>query len=438
MATDGERRICFVISPIGEKDTEIRKLADDVLDLLIPRALDRYGFQVQRGDKLPTPGAINSEVVKLLQEAELCIVDLTGLNPNVFYECGRRHETGRPMIQIAQRGTPIPFDLAGNRTVFYDDLGDSRQLEAAADEIRALVDTYEQQGYTFQSSGESLSTVIEAINRIERKIDRIDRAPAGRGPGAGGPGGGGGSEIYDLGSIYRQQSKSPVTRFMEAIASGNFDEADSVLPQLRADADIEDSTLMSAAAMLVGAGKPNSRDFVMDMAEELDPIRADMSLVQATTAGLTGAVRSSPDEAAAERLESIATALEQRPDATNIDKAYVLNQLQMVFHILGRIDEAISVQERVVKMAPEESAYYYNLSLVYEAAGRIDEAMDAIDRCLDVADGTDPDHWSQAVDVYLTGGRDEDARQALGRLQSLDPSRVRMKAMLDEKVRRLL
>jgi hypothetical protein len=150
MAMDGERRTCFVISPIGEKDSEIRKLADDVLDLLIPRALDRYGFVVQRGDKLPTPGAITSEVVKFLQEAELSIVDLTGSNPNVFYECGRRHETGRPMIQIAQRGTQIPFDLAGNRTALYDDLGDSRQLEAAAEEIRGLVDTFEQQGYTVQ------------------------------------------------------------------------------------------------------------------------------------------------------------------------------------------------------------------------------------------------------------------------------------------------
>jgi tetratricopeptide (TPR) repeat protein len=435
MATDGERRKCFVISPIGEKDTEIRKLADDVLDLLIPRALDRYGFDVQRGDKLPTPGAITTEVVKLLQEAELCIVDLTGQNPNVFYECGRRHETGRPIIQIAQRGTVIPFDLAERRTVFYDDLSDSRQLEAAAEEIRALVDTYEQQGYTVQSSGESLSTVIEAINRIERKIDRIERAPV---PAVGAALAGGGVEGYDLGSIYRQLSKTPITRFMEAIASGNFDEADSVLPQLRADPDIEDANLMSTAAMLAGAGKPNSHAFVRDVADELDPSTADISLVQATTAGLAAAVRASQDELAAERLETIATAFEQRPDVTNIDKAYVLNQLQMVFHILDRTAEAIAVQERVVQMAPAESAYFYNLSLLYEGAGRINEAMVAIDQCLAVADGTDPDHWSQAVDVYLAGGREEDARQALGHLQALDPGRVRMKAMLDEKVRHLL
>jgi tetratricopeptide (TPR) repeat protein len=190
--------------------------------------------------------------------------------------------------------------------------------------------------------------------------------------------------------------------------------------------------------MLVGAGKPNSRGFVKDVADELDPSHADISLVQATTAGLTGAVRSSQDEEAAERLQAIATEFEQRPDVTNIDKAYVLNQLQMVFHILERTDEAIAVQERVVKMAPEESAYFYNLSLLYEGAGRIDEAMAAIDQCLAIADGTDPDHWSQAVDVFLAGGRDEDARLALDRLQRLDPNRVRMKAMLDEKVRRLL
>jgi hypothetical protein len=103
--------------------------------------------------------------------------------------------------------------------------------------------------------------------------------------------------------------------------------------------------------MLVGAGKPSSRDFVKDVAAELDASRADISLVKATAAGLTGAVRSRQDEEAAERLQAIATEFEQRPDVTNIDKAYVLNQLQMVFHILERTDEAIALQERVVEMA---------------------------------------------------------------------------------------
>ncbi len=58
--------------------------------------------------------------MRLVQEADLCVVDLTDRNPNVFYECGRRHETGKPAILVIRKGEKIAFDLAGIRTISYD------------------------------------------------------------------------------------------------------------------------------------------------------------------------------------------------------------------------------------------------------------------------------------------------------------------------------
>src|SRR5262245_21930030 len=106
-------RTCFVVSPIGADGSEVRTNANDFLDLLVEPALEKYGFLVTRADRIAQPTAITTDIVKLVQEADLCIIDLTNNNPNVFYECGRRHETGKPFIQMVQKGheAALAFDV---------------------------------------------------------------------------------------------------------------------------------------------------------------------------------------------------------------------------------------------------------------------------------------------------------------------------------------
>lgn len=48
------------------------------------------------------------------------IADLTGGNPNVFYELALRHAAGRPVIQIIAKAEKIPFDLRDTRTIQFD------------------------------------------------------------------------------------------------------------------------------------------------------------------------------------------------------------------------------------------------------------------------------------------------------------------------------
>ena len=129
---------CFVISPIGPDESDVRKRADDVFDLLIEPALEPFGYSITRADKIAGSGQISQEIIDLVQKADLCIVDLTGHNPNVFYECGRRHENGKPFIQIMNKGERIPFDLSGIRTVFYD-LSDARSTRQSALRIQEFV-----------------------------------------------------------------------------------------------------------------------------------------------------------------------------------------------------------------------------------------------------------------------------------------------------------
>src|SRR5687768_12239560 len=113
-------KTCFVISPIGNEGSEIRKNANDLYDLIIEPALEVFGFNVIRCYMLANAGSITDDLFKRIKNSELCIIDITGHNPNVFYECGRRHETAKPFIIMRRKGEVSPFDLVDIRAVDYD------------------------------------------------------------------------------------------------------------------------------------------------------------------------------------------------------------------------------------------------------------------------------------------------------------------------------
>ena len=132
-------KTCFVISPIGDDGSDIRKAEDDLFDLIIQPALEKYDFKVVRADKIVSTSAITDDIVNLVQTAQLCIIDVTGHNANVFYETGRRHETAKPYIHMKNKGEKIPFDIAGIRTIDYD-LSDGRKIKDSIDSLRKFVD----------------------------------------------------------------------------------------------------------------------------------------------------------------------------------------------------------------------------------------------------------------------------------------------------------
>ena len=67
-------------------------------------------------------------------ESDLIVVDLTNHNPNVFYELAIAHCYRRPVVLIATVGTSIPFDVADQRTIFYD-LTSPKSVYAAQDQL---------------------------------------------------------------------------------------------------------------------------------------------------------------------------------------------------------------------------------------------------------------------------------------------------------------
>ena len=111
---------CFVISPIGNAGTDIRKNADQLYQHIIKPVCEKCGFAAQRIDEFNTPDSITPEILEALNDYDLVIADLTGHNPNVFFEIGYRTRSQKPIIHLKRKDEIIPFDVSTIRTFEYD------------------------------------------------------------------------------------------------------------------------------------------------------------------------------------------------------------------------------------------------------------------------------------------------------------------------------
>jgi len=68
-------------------------------------------FETIRADQISSPGMIDAQIIRHLIDADLVIADLSGLNPNAFYEIGIRHMVAKPIIHMQLDGEVIPFDV---------------------------------------------------------------------------------------------------------------------------------------------------------------------------------------------------------------------------------------------------------------------------------------------------------------------------------------
>lgn len=120
--TNADDTTCFVVSPIGAPGTPQYAKFKDVLDYVIKPAVENSGFrfEVVRADDIDRAGSFIKDILQNLYESHIVIADLTGQNPNVFYELGVRHALSARTIMIAQSVDDIPSDLREYRTIVYD------------------------------------------------------------------------------------------------------------------------------------------------------------------------------------------------------------------------------------------------------------------------------------------------------------------------------
>ena len=131
---------CFLIVPIGESGSKTRKRSDEVREWIVKPAAQAAGnLRTLRADDVGEPGQITAQAVQHCLRAKAAVADLTGGNPNVYYELSVRHGAQLPVVLIAEDGTDLPFDISQSRVIFFDhtNLGSSNK---AKDELQAQIE----------------------------------------------------------------------------------------------------------------------------------------------------------------------------------------------------------------------------------------------------------------------------------------------------------
>ena len=105
--------VCFVIMPFGGW------LDDYYQDIYCP-AIKGAGLEPHRADDLFRPSTIVNDIWAYTKKARLILADLSGKNPNVFYELGLAHALAKPAILVAESMDDVPFDLRALRVLVYD------------------------------------------------------------------------------------------------------------------------------------------------------------------------------------------------------------------------------------------------------------------------------------------------------------------------------
>lgn len=105
--------LCFVISPFGG-------WSDAYYEAIFLPAIASAGLRAQRADSLFRSSNIVHDIWRLVTTAKVMVADLTGKNPNVFYELGLAHAARKPVLLLTQDIEDIPFDLRALRVIRYD------------------------------------------------------------------------------------------------------------------------------------------------------------------------------------------------------------------------------------------------------------------------------------------------------------------------------
>lgn len=427
-----KERTCFFISPIKEKDSPERKRSDLVKKILIIPALEACGFEeknVVRADEDVVTGRITENMVRHIQEDDLCIADLTGCNANVMYEYGLRKGLGRPCIMIrrAEEKDEKIFDVYDHNCVYYD-LTSAEGLYDASVQIKHLVRAFEANNFsreeqrTYNDIDKKLNEIQDRLDKVLARVDLSDDS---------------GEQSGNWQKLVRQLGVNGA--FNYALKNREVEFAEYLMNRLEKSMDWEqyiDKVVEQVAAM--GSRKAGHR-----LKEEWEKIDERMSLpmkYEALASYISFCNRIDAEDTEKDFVISKLEELRQKAieDGNEDVEAGIYNQMNRFYHGLYMtlrnsgenhreyLEAAIDSVKEALNL-DEDPSYYYNLATLYHALWRedgkaedIQEAVKAIDKCLEK--GTDDiDHLRTAFDIFKKANEMEKAARVKARLNAIDP-----------------
>jgi hypothetical protein len=105
-----------------------------------------------------------------LLEDSLVIADLSGDNPNVFYELAIRHAVRKPVVLLTQVGQLIPFDVSQSRAIPLD-YRDLDSVDRCKKELFRQIKSVESDPYKVDSPI-SVAVDLQNLRQSENPLDK--------------------------------------------------------------------------------------------------------------------------------------------------------------------------------------------------------------------------------------------------------------------------
>ena len=107
---------CFIASAFGKKDV------DSIYTEVVKPVLKNGKIKPMRVDRVEHNDDIDDKILELIDRCDFCIADLTYARPSVYYEAGRVHGMGKPVIFLANSShfKPKEADEFGNFRIHFD------------------------------------------------------------------------------------------------------------------------------------------------------------------------------------------------------------------------------------------------------------------------------------------------------------------------------
>jgi hypoxanthine phosphoribosyltransferase len=149
-------KLCFVAMPFGEGpeyeggERESTFIFENIVKPAVAMAVEQFrtthgdtqynDLEVCRELETVDAGDITQSIIRHLAHSHITIVDLTGRNPNVFFELGVRFALKRNgTILLTQDRSEIPFNIQQFRVVEYDPRFDG--IEQAIERLSGTIHT---------------------------------------------------------------------------------------------------------------------------------------------------------------------------------------------------------------------------------------------------------------------------------------------------------
>ncbi|RJQ39101.1 MAG: hypothetical protein C4555_03885 [Dehalococcoidia bacterium] len=112
----------FVLIPFEKKFEDIYKFG-------IKGAANDVGAYAERLDEQIFTEGMLDRIFNQISKADVVVADMTGRNPNVFYEVGYAHALGKIVLLLTQNSDDIPFDLKHRQHTVYSGSIDTLKSE---------------------------------------------------------------------------------------------------------------------------------------------------------------------------------------------------------------------------------------------------------------------------------------------------------------------